>query len=416
MKLEHGKKYVTQGGWIVEIMLVKDGGSEYYFATQKTSPGVSLIHGKTAAEYAKSNFSAWAHHCGWQYITSAERIYQQVQGIDPKDFAIVGEYPCEIDPPHGYSWAAGFPKVEKPVHDRIYLTSDGRACRHVETRESIGNTCWVDLPTIRNRRILLEKIIPDVAGDQYYVPTPKYTWDTQNKYFVKRGGRWYAWSPREENEVPEERDEYWRNLIQNGTIVPCSKEEAMARVTVTSPKPTSETYYLPQDLITHSKYFVERDEKWFYYDTNCGKEIRSNYPNSHWANELLTGGIRRCSKSEAMVAATPPIFEPPVIHTIERDPLSVVQKLQVPKEEQMKSSTFVSFAKSAASRTLGAGNYLYVEPAKIIGGYVKRSLRYVVFFGTLTGIVYGVNDPASLKKKVASCMPKITIEAPAALK
>jgi hypothetical protein len=361
MKLEHGKKYVTQGGWVVEIMLVKQGGSEHYFATQKTSPGVSLIHGRTAAEYAKSNFTTWAQHCGWQYTTDGKRLYQHLQGIDPKDFAIVGEYPCEIDPPAGYVWAGGFPKVEKPAHGKVYLTSDGRACKCENIENGHGNTCWVNLPGIGGHRVLLQPVAqPQPEGEKYYVPTPKYTWDTQNKYFVKRSGRWYAWYGRDGVEIPEASDTYFQDLIRNKVIVTCSKEEAMARI----------------------------------------------------------NGAKSPPKSEAMVAATPPTFEPPVVAATPRfvAPQDCFVSTPIPKEDQMNSSTFVSFAKSAASRTLRTGNYLYVEPAKIIGGYVKRSLRYVVFFGTLTGIVYGVNDPTSLKKKVASCMPKITIEMPSALK
>ena len=69
-----------------------------------------------------------------------------------------------------------------------------------------------------------------------------------------------------------------------------------------------------------------------------------------------------------------------------------------------------------ASSALRATKHLYVEPAVIVGGHIKRSLRYVVFFGTLAGAVYGFNNPEKLKKNVSAYMPKITIEAPAILK
>lgn len=500
MKLEHGKKYVTQGGWIVEIIVVSNNGSQHYFITQKTSPGVSLIHGKTAVEYAKSNFATWAQHCGWQYTTDGQKLYQHLQGIDPRDFRIVAEYPCEIDPPQGYVWAGVFPKVEEPVHDRIYLTSDGRACKcqNVENAFVGSNTCWVNIQGgIGKHRILLQPAaaVPKpehsvTEGEQYYIPTKKYTWDVQNKYFVKKGDQWYGWSPRVKEEVREARDEYWQGLIKDGVIVSCTreqamervllskqeaaespqaeqyyvptdmytgeqkryfvkrqgvwynwnigtqkeyidgsgeafwknfiaegkikpstKEEAMARVGVaTSPKPADEMYYLPNGIVSSAKYFTKKDGKWFYYDGFSGKEIRSNYDNDYWVGQITRGGIMECTKPQAMVAATPPTFGPPVVAT------NSVVSIPVTKEEKMNSSTFVNLVKSAASRTLGAANHFYVEPAKIIGGYVKRSVRYAVFFGTLTGIVYGVNDPASLKKRVASCMPKITIEAPDALK
>lgn len=481
MKLEHGKTYVTQGGWIIEIIIVQG----ITFSTQRTSPGKA--GGKTISEYVKSNYAAWAANCGWQYYSDGSGV---IQSVDIRnEFQIIGEYPFRLaDPPKGYTWAGGFPRIEEPVNGKSYLAADNfpRA-----VKMSTG-TDWIDNPVIGKRRILLEPAAskPEHSVEvtyQYYVPTEKYKWDVQNKYFVKKGDQWYGWSPRVKEEVREARDEYWQGLIKDGVIVSCTreqameraglskqeaaespqaeqyyvptdmytggqkryfvkrqgvwynwnigtqkeyidgsgeafwagfiaegkirpstKEEAMARVVVSPPpKPVDEMYYLPNGIASSAKYFTKKDGKWFYYDSPSGKKIRSNYDNDYWVAQITRGGIMECTKPQAIAAATPPVFSLAI-----NNPVSV----PVTKEEKMKSSTFVNVVKSAASRTLGAANHFYVEPAKIIGGYVKRSVRYAVFFGTLTGIIYGFNDPAALKKKVTSCMPKITIEAPDALK
>lgn len=351
MKLEHGKTYVTQGGWVVEIIVVSHNSTEYYFATQRTSVGNSRLYGIPVAEYVRANYTEWAKHCGWQYRPDGSGVFQTLEGIGDNDLKIIGEYPFELkNPPEGYKWAGGFPKVETPVEGNTYLTADNFP-RAVKMSKG---TDWIDSSIIGKRRILLEKAeeptVPkpehsvEVASE-YYVPTDKYS-GMQARYFVKREGVWYNWNAAIKKEYVDGSGEaFWQNFIAEGKIKPSTKEEAMARIGIELP---------------------------------------------------------------VVMSSSP-------IQTVERDQLNVVQKLSVPKEEKMNSS-FVNVVKSVASRTLSAANHFYVEPAKIIGGYVKRSIRYAVFFGTLTGIIYGINDPTSLKKKVASCMPKITIEAPDALR
>lgn len=84
----------------------------------------------------------------------------------------------------------------------------------------------------------------------------------------------------------------------------------------------------------------------------------------------------------------------------------------------MSQSKFVNAITTSGSMVARAANHLYIEPAKIIGGYVKRSLRYFVLTGTIAALIYGANNPAALKKRIASALPKvnITIEAPSVLK
>lgn len=89
------------------------------------------------------------------------------------------------------------------------------------------------------------------------------------------------------------------------------------------------------------------------------------------------------------------------------------------KEEMKKETAIVArktVGKLAAIWGFKAANYWVFEPAKNLGRPIVKGVRYAVFIGGLTSVIYGYNHPEVITNAIKSCVPKITIEAPQILK
>lgn len=426
MKLEHGKTYITVGGRIVEIILIKNNGRDYYFATHRTSPGTS--YGKNSVTYAKDRHSAWAEHVGWQYYENGSNLYQSVD--IGNELEIIAEYPYKLtDPPEGYTWKGGFPKISTPQKDDYYITYETMTSAHQAVNKCYAGSGFTERNVIGAKRIILEK---QEVWPKYYIhkDVPEnwgvVRYDKNSAHFFKMGGGYkggpFEWTNDHDGILSRG---VWKEVSKEEMVAkfdkdPLSKDESKEVVDTpqVAPQPAPmEQYYIYTKMPVANRYFVKRNGEWFNYNSHKKEELFDASPESFWQGYIADGTIKPCTKEEAL--ARTGIVTNPLNVTIGSPVIAtncVVTTTPALKEEKMKNSVFVNAVKSTVSGTLGAANYLYVEPTKIIGGYVKRSLRYLVLAGTVSAIVYGVNDPAALKKRVASVIPKITIEAPSAMR
>lgn len=88
-------------------------------------------------------------------------------------------------------------------------------------------------------------------------------------------------------------------------------------------------------------------------------------------------------------------------------------------ENEMKKETAVKVAsvvgKFAAGWGFRALNYWVFEPAAGIGRPIMKSVRYATFLGGLAAVGYGYYHPQEVKDALVSCLPTVSIEAPAIL-
>lgn len=89
------------------------------------------------------------------------------------------------------------------------------------------------------------------------------------------------------------------------------------------------------------------------------------------------------------------------------------------KENEMKKETAIKAAsvvgKFAAGWGFRALNYWVFEPAAGIGRPIMKSVRYATFLGGLAAVGYGYYHPQEVKDALVSCLPTVSIEAPAIL-
>ena len=89
------------------------------------------------------------------------------------------------------------------------------------------------------------------------------------------------------------------------------------------------------------------------------------------------------------------------------------------KEDEMKKETAVKVASVVGKFATGWGfralNYWVFEPAAGIGRPIMKSVRYATFLGGLAAVGYGYYHPQEVKDALVSCLPTVSIEAPAIL-
>lgn len=89
------------------------------------------------------------------------------------------------------------------------------------------------------------------------------------------------------------------------------------------------------------------------------------------------------------------------------------------KENEMKKETAVKVASVVGKFATGWGfralNYWVFEPAAGIGRPIMKSVRYATFLGSLAALGYGYYHPQEVKDALVSCLPTVSIEAPAIL-
>mgnify|MGYP003473076156 CR=1 FL=1 len=281
-------------------------------------------------------------------------------------------------------------------------------------------------------------------SEQYYVPTDMYD-GGQNKYFVRRGDVWAKWDLFSRKEIVDTSGEsFWVGFIADGKIKPSTKEEALIRVAITkqevavsAPQESWPKYYVhtnePKgwgvvrnkdgqcDFIKMRECIEHGPFVWSYdgfvkagtYKEVTKEELIARFDEDPFSSQKIeTKSLKIGEVPPKPVTASTPTITGPVTPTKSTVSLPVSS----PKEEKMNKNTFVSVIKSVGGSALRATKHLYIEPAVIVGGHIKRSLRYVVFFGTIAGAIYGANNPEKLKKNVMAYMPKVTIEAPEILK
>lgn len=88
----------------------------------------------------------------------------------------------------------------------------------------------------------------------------------------------------------------------------------------------------------------------------------------------------------------------------------------VKKEEQMTPQTAINVAKKTASVAFGVVNFLWLQPAWNMAKPLGNFARYTFCVASLAGAAYAVYDREPIVKFIGSCLPDITIEAPAILK
>lgn len=89
------------------------------------------------------------------------------------------------------------------------------------------------------------------------------------------------------------------------------------------------------------------------------------------------------------------------------------------KENEMKKETAIKVASVVGKFATGWGfralNYWVFEPAAGIGRPIMKSVRYATFLGSLAALGYGYYHPQEVKDALVSCLPTVSIEAPAIL-
>jgi hypothetical protein len=503
-KIEGGKLYLTKGGYIVEIVTV----GSWFFATQRTSPDTR--DGKDVVSYAKANYYPPALYVnGWQYNDSG-RIFHD-RGFEKavyNDLEIVAEYPYKlVDPPSGYKWKGGFPKVSTLQKGDYYLAYETMTDTRQHASECFIGSDFTKRDAIGSKRIVLEKVTsenkqevatksPEIVGDKYYLPKSTCLYLNHRKYYVKKqNGKWYGCSTSPEEWEDTTPEKFWATEIAQRNLIACSKEEALARV-APEKQEVWPKYYINKDIsrnwgvVRYDKkqchfyrvvesgrdnggpfdwchddvaergvwkevtkeemvarfdkdplsskkeeipqqyyiptagpfnfaiYWMRKSDGSWYYTNEYRKDATDLSPDTTFQKGIHEKKLIPCSKEEALAhfekvtkkkeVATPPIVAPQLTKS--------TVSLPVSSSKEVKMNTFTSIVKSVSNSALRAAKHVYVEPAMIVGGHIKRSLRYVVFFGTIAGAIYGANNPEKLKKNVMAYMPKITIEAPEIMK
>lgn len=86
------------------------------------------------------------------------------------------------------------------------------------------------------------------------------------------------------------------------------------------------------------------------------------------------------------------------------------------EEVVMKKETAIAIGTSVAKFVGNWGfralNYFVLETATNIARPIVKTVRYVVFIGTIAGSIYAYRNPDVVVKTLKSCLPKVTIEAP----
>lgn len=315
MKIEGGKTYLTKGDYIVEIVSDRDG----FFATQRTSPGT--LCGCTVVGYGVLHRMDWAKKHGWLYKSSG-KITQSSHSLY-SELEIVAEYPYElVDPPEGFMWKGGFPKVSDFQKGDFYIAYETMISTYQHASEGYYDS--QDLTprdVIGKKRIVLEKIEtsspkkqeittaspePIVASpqEQYYIANRKSIF-TSGIYWVKKSGVWHFTNQHVADVTDYSRDELFQRGINNKDLIPCSKEEALAHFEKATKKevvPFEEQYYLPKSNVSYlnGKYYVKKEDGMYFYIGYRQEEIKDTSPDDFWANEIQKANLIPCKKDEAL--------------------------------------------------------------------------------------------------------------------
>lgn len=465
INLQNGKTYITRGGFVVEI--IDTAGS--FFASKRTSPGT--LGGKTVDEFSKAHYSSYSYDrsdLGWRYYNDGVLATRGLSHSLYDDLIIIGESPFYLnDIPREYTWEGEFPRIRELINnDKFFLSYD----RHLRAHVGIISFKLEDIGTKRlplvaistsstepkyyksikencfyvykdNRWYLQDKygISPSACSDDYikglirdgvYVSVSKEDVDNflsedcqyyfrkqdyGSAYYVKKDGKWWRHKKKEGKEIYEECTKYWEDEVKDGKLIPCTKEYALSLPVVHRPD-IGNNYIFALDGQGMPIYRRPKDGEYFIkYNSQTkqyGEIIKSkNYSVPLGVEDrrfiLVPLSKESYSKQEQLSAtvADNKLNDGPAAHN-NKEKEEVVMK----KETAIAIGT--SVAKFVGNWGFRALNYFVLETATNIARPIVKTVRYVVFIGTIAGSIYAYRNPDVVVKTLKSCLPKVTIEAP----
>lgn len=465
MKLQHGKTYITRGGFVVEIFKIAGA----FFASKRTSPGT--LGGKTAEEFVKAcGYSEDRCNLGWQYYDDGVISSRGFLHSLYDDLIIVGESSFSLsDIPKEYTWEGEFPRIRELTNDdKFFLSYSGQFKKHADCVHF--NFGWMG-----TKRLPLVAIESNSTEPRYYKSA------TGTDFYIYKDGKWYY---QDINGVFPScySDNYLRKLIQSGEYVSISKEDVDNFL-----KEDCKYYFRKDDH--GSAYYVNKNGQWCRYSKKEEREVQDGSAQSWWQNEINTGKLIPCTKEYALSLPKVywptttgnykfvlddqgmPVYRRPrdgeyfikyssqtkhygeivqsknystpldvedrrfILESVDSSPISSKQeplsatvvdnKLndgpaahnnKEKEEVVMKKETAIAIGTSVAKFVGNWGfrtfNYWVAEPATNIARPIVKTVRYAVFIGTIAGSIYAYRNPDVVVKTLKSCLPKVSIEAP----
>ena len=452
MKLEVGKTYITQGGYLVKI--VDHNSYEYYYYAGKChSPGLNSL-GKTVDEISRTEGRTWSNE-GWAWnrdgtITLNEEWSEKLK--------IIKEAPFKIpECPDGYRWAGGYPQIVTPnIGDYVlsYSADDSFGWVPYIADESIllciangENDICIGLekitatpaaPVTEKKKPMWRMLKPGekVKLGDYYSAKSNQRELTEEEFLNsdKRGWMEVEYCP-DSHHTESNSMAYKRLVEENPTWRMLGPDEIVQQGDLYTSRANHISF-------TEDEFLNSGDGGWLPVDnfsSSLGK--KGNHQRFYFKRRIDSDSTelsespqtpeKEVKPSEVVSQETTPQEIVPPVGYRRLLPDEYPQKGDIPyfngkydialcsyPKHQVKNYPHLLFfrqiskeqtMKTLASRAL---TYFVTEPAVTLGKPIVKSLRYVLFVGMLTTLGYGVANPTAVTNAVKKYTPKVTIEMP----
>jgi hypothetical protein len=408
-----GKIYVTKAGYVIPFLENRCGDPDYCPLTN--SIGQS---GKDRR--------------GWIWLPDGRTIFDNKETAEALE--IVGEYNYPFQLPSGYRWKGGFPKLEEVRTGDFFLSNIGNSMKCIVP---VGQK-----PGIGNKRIILER------AEQPTVPKKL---EVGKVYLTKGGWLVRVNSIRNEQEffldvrtspghcngatAKDLRENFqYRRKTNDGWVTTTSIGTIPAGVCVDGKHDGLRIISEYTDKLNPEFPDPPNGYKWKHgfpkvTAVAAGEPYVNQYSNNHvaWACENRDDALRLC-----LVPAEPEKQEPKpsqeavnklkdiiasnsgggtvdIVWGADFSGNCVSEDFSNKKEEVMKKETAIAASKAVGSFAWKTVNYLFLETATEIGKRIGRSIRYAVFFGTVSTVAGMYFAPDTTKGFIKSCLPKVSI-------